>query len=71
MSLFLLLFLLKSHLPYFWAVGRVESLKAGNLSEIADVDQTEKTLPLDTCETAVCQHVCELVFGVHVFDLNF
>ena len=36
-----------------------------------DVDQTDKTIPLITSEIAFRQHVCELVFGVRIFDLDF
>ena len=28
-------------------------------------------IPLITCEISHCQYVCELVFGVNVFDLDF
>ena len=28
-------------------------------------------VPLITCEISLCQYVCELVFGVNVFDLEF
>ena len=37
---------------------------------IADMEQTEKIIPLNTWEIALCQYVCELVFGVDVFDLD-
>ena len=30
----------------------------------------EKIFPLITCEVVLCQHVCELVLGVVIFDLN-
>ena len=30
----------------------------------------EKTVPLITCDVALCQYFCELVFGVNVFDLD-
>ena len=30
-----------------------------------------KIVPLITCEIPFSQHVCELVFGVNVPDLNF
>ena len=30
----------------------------------------EKMVPLITCEIDLCQYVCELFFGVNVFDLN-
>ena len=38
---------------------------------MADVEQTQKMIPFITCEISLCQHVCELVFGVNVFDLDF
>ena len=37
---------------------------------MADVDQTQKMIPLITRETSLGQHVCELVLGVNVFDLD-
>ena len=38
---------------------------------MANVEQTEKMIPLITCEIALGQYVCDLVFGVIVFDLDF
>ena len=38
---------------------------------MADVEQTQKMIPFITCEISLCQYVCELVFGVNVFDLDF
>ena len=38
---------------------------------MADVEQTQKMIPFITCEISVGQYVCELVFGVNVFDLDF
>ena len=35
------------------------------------VEQTQKMVPLITCEISLCQYVCELVFGVNGFDLDF
>ena len=35
---------------------------------MADVEQTEKMIPFITCEVSLRQYVCELVFGVNVFD---
>ena len=32
--------------------------------------QTQKMIPFITCEISLCQYVCELVFGVNVFDLD-
>ena len=37
---------------------------------MANVDQTQKMVPLITCEIFLCQYVCELFFGANVFDLN-
>ena len=38
---------------------------------MADVEQTQKMIPFITCEISLCQHVCELVLGVDVLDLDF
>ena len=38
---------------------------------MANVEQTQKMIPLITCEISFGQNVCELVFGVDVFDLDF
>ena len=38
---------------------------------MADVKQMEKIVPLITYEISLRQYVCELVFGVNVFDLVF
>ena len=46
-------------------------LKTAGRAEIADIEQMEKTVPLITWEVALCQYVCELVFGVVMFDLDF
>ena len=37
---------------------------------MAYVEQTQKMILLITCEISLCQYVCELVFGVDVFDLD-
>ena len=37
---------------------------------MADVEQTQKMVPLITCEISLCQYVCELVSGVNIFDLD-
>ena len=37
---------------------------------MADVEQTQKMVPLITCEIALCQYACELILGVNVFDLD-
>ena len=36
---------------------------------MADDQQTQQMI-LFTCEISLCQHVCELVFGVNIFDLD-
>ena len=38
---------------------------------MADIKQMKKIVPLITCEIPFSQHVCELMFGVNVTDLNF
>ena len=38
---------------------------------MADVEQAQKMIPFITCEVSLGQYVCEWVFGVNVFDLNF
>ena len=38
---------------------------------MANVEQTQKMVPFITCEISLCHYVCELVFGVNVFDLDF
>ena len=38
---------------------------------MANVQQTQKMIPLITCEVSLGQYVCELVYGVNVFDLDF
>ena len=40
-------------------------------TEMTDVEQTQKMIPLITCEISLSEYVCELVLGVHVFDLDF
>ena len=40
-------------------------------AEMADVEQTQKMVPYITCENfPLVQHVCKLVLGVNVFDLD-
>ena len=39
-------------------------------TEMANVQQTQKMIPFITCEVSLGQYVCELVFGVNVFDLD-
>ena len=38
---------------------------------MANVEQTQKMIPFIMREISLGQHVCELVFGVDVFDLDF
>ena len=38
---------------------------------MAIVEQSQKMIPFITCEVSLCQYVCELVFGINVFDLDF
>ena len=40
-------------------------------TEMADVEQTQTMIPFITCEISLGQYVCELVFGVNVFDSDF
>ena len=40
-------------------------------AENATAEQTVKIVPLITCEIALGQYVCELVFGVNIFDWDF
>ena len=35
------------------------------------LNKQKKMIPFVTCEVSLCQHVCELVLGVNVFDLDF
>ena len=37
---------------------------------MADVEQTQKMIPFIICEISLRQYVCELIFGVDVFDLD-
>ena len=38
---------------------------------MGNVQQTQKMIPIITCEISLGQYVCELVFGVNVSDLDF
>ena len=38
---------------------------------MANVTQTQNMIPFITCEISLGQCVCELVFGVNGFDLDF
>ena len=38
---------------------------------MANIEQAQQMIPFITCEISLCQYVCELVFGVNVFDLDF
>ena len=37
---------------------------------MAIAEQTQKMVPLITCEMSLCQYVCELYFGVNELDLD-
>ena len=37
---------------------------------MADIKQSQQMIPFVTCEILLCQDVCELVFGVDIFDLD-
>ena len=37
---------------------------------MANVNQTQEMIPFVTCEISLGQCVCELVFGVNIFDLD-
>ena len=50
------------------AAYQAEILGAASGAEMADDRQTQKMIPFITCEVPFSQHVCELVFGVHVTD---
>ena len=50
--------------------NQAEILGTAERTEMADVEQTKKIVPLVTCEVSLCQYVCDLVFGVNVSDLN-
>ena len=40
-------------------------------TEMAEVEKKkQKMIPFITCEFSLCQYVCELVFGVDVFDVD-
>ena len=38
---------------------------------MADIEQAQQMIPIITCGISFGQYVCELVFGVDVFDLDF
>ena len=38
---------------------------------MANIKQAQPMIPFITCEIPLCQDVCELVFGVDLFDLDF
>ena len=67
---FFLLFLHPFRHP-FGAANQAEILGTAERAEMADVEQMKKSVPFVTCEVSFCQHVCHLVFGVNVTDLDF
>ena len=62
---------MRGQIQRFKADDRAEILSAVNEAEMANVKQMEKIVPLITCEITFGQHVCELMFGVDVPNLNF
>ena len=52
---------LRSFRHHFRTIGR---------TEMANV-KTQKMISFITCEISLGQYVCEMVFGVNVFDLDF
>ena len=45
-------------------------MAVGRHREIHDIQHKSEMVPLIACEISLCQYVCELVFGVNVFDLD-
>ena len=41
-----------------------------NIEKLKNVEQMEKMIPLIMAQVAFRQQVCELVFGVNIFDLD-
>ena len=69
-QLLLLLFDLESSSRHCGVAYHAEILGAASGAEMAGIEQMKKNVPLITCEIPFSQHVCELVFGVNVTDLN-
>ena len=67
--LFFLLIL--NPLRHCGAPYQAEILGAASGAEMADISQMKKIVPPITCEIPLSQHVCELVLGVNVTDLDF
>ena len=49
---------------------KLKILGTASGSEMADISHMKKIVPLITCAIPFSQHVCELVFGVNVTDLD-
>ena len=45
-------------------------MDAGKQRKIHNVNQTKNITPIITRETAFSQQICELVFGVNIFDVD-
>ena len=69
-----------THSSSFWssilfaicgAAYQAEILGTASGAEMAGIQQMKKIVPLMTCEIPFSQHVCELMFGVNVTDVNF
>ena len=55
----------------FWAASQAEILSEAKRAEMADVEQMKKMVPIVTCEIAFGQHVCALMSGIDLSNLNF
>ena len=64
-------FLILNPLRHCGAAYQAEILETTSGAEMADVEQMKKIVLLITRGIPFSQHVCELVFGVNVTDLNF
>ena len=49
---------------------KITEMAARGHRETHNVDQTKKMIPFVSWKTSFSQNVCELVFGVHMFDLD-
>ena len=38
---------------------------------MADIKHGQQMIPFIACEIPLCRDVCELFFGVNIFDLDF
>ena len=63
-------FLLLYPLRHCRAAYQAEILSAASASELADIEQLKKIVPLITCEISFGQKCLRLVFGVNVTNLD-